>query len=75
MERWLYSRKSVKLIIAVSEGLRRDIIEHHHRLPEEVVVVPNAFDEEMLIEENDRAMFREEIRAKYLISKDEILLS
>lgn len=73
-EQWIYSRSNIRLIIAVSEGLRRDIVKHYKNLSNKIVVIPNAVDEEMFIGEKEKALFRLEVRSRYKVSPDEAVL-
>lgn len=74
MEKIIYNRKNVKLIIAVSEGLKRNLVEHYGCSPESIVVIPNAVDERMLLSPEQKSAFRKEIREKHGLTEENIVL-
>lgn len=68
-----YARRKYKKIIAVSEGVKREIIEYYKVPEQDITVIPNGVD---LKEFNPglREKFRESVRKRLGLSEDDFVL-
>ena len=72
-EQYNYNFQNYKKIMAVSEGVKREIV-HFYKVPEEdIVVIPNGIDLEEF-NPNNRDIYRQEVRARYNISTDDFII-
>ncbi len=65
-------RKGIKQIVAISEMVKRDIVDHYGIPEENVAVIYNGVDTEYFHPRNRR--YREEIRRRYGLSPEDFLL-
>ena len=73
LERIIFKRRCYKQITCISEQCKKEIL-HHYKLPaNDVEVVYNGVDTDVFSPQN-RLKYRDSIRAKYSILKDEVLL-
>jgi len=71
IERLIYMRKKYRKIIAVSEGVKNELI-HYYRLPsEDIVVIPNGVDLKEFKTDTKR---KKKVREKHRIDENEIIL-
>lgn len=74
MEQWVYPRRCTAAIIAVSEGVKRDIVRHYGRPAEEVTVIPNAADPAMISHPKTKAAERARTRATHGLDEGDFVL-
>jgi UDP-glucose:(heptosyl)LPS alpha-1,3-glucosyltransferase len=75
LEQRILANDRVKLIIAVSEGIKRDLVQYYHLSPDRIVVIPNSVDERVLFSEEEKAAHRATIRERHGLSfGDPVLL-
>lgn len=72
MEKLVFSRKKLRFI-AVSEGVKRDIVQFYGISPDKINVIPNPADVNTFTP-NNRLLFRESIRKKHGLSENETVL-
>ncbi|MEW6095245.1 MAG: glycosyltransferase family 4 protein [bacterium] len=73
IEKFTLKKGRYKKIISVSEGVKREIIENYNLPAEDIVAIPNGVALEEFNPKN-KNIWREEIRNKYNIKNDDILL-
>lgn len=73
IEGMIYNPKSGRRIIAVSNGVRREIVEYYGRPDDEISVIPNGVDLEEFYPGN-RRLYRAEIRQQFGISERDFVL-
>lgn len=71
VEKFIYTKHKYKKVIAVSEGVKREIISYYKIPEEDIVVIPNGVDIEKF-KPNSRS--RKKIRERYGLNGDEIVL-
>jgi UDP-glucose:(heptosyl)LPS alpha-1,3-glucosyltransferase len=64
---------SAKKVVAVSKGVRNEIIKYYEISEKKIVAIPNGVDIDLFNPEN-RDVYRKEIRNKYNIKNDEIVI-
>jgi len=64
LERSIFRKRRYRRIIAISELVKRNIIEHYHVPPEDIVVIYNGVDLERFHPAN-KERFRGEVRRRY----------
>ncbi len=72
VEAHVYRKASTRLIIALSEGIRGELIRDYGAAPERIVVIPNGVDLEEFHPVN-RARWRQTVRREMGIGEDEFL--
>jgi UDP-glucose:(heptosyl)LPS alpha-1,3-glucosyltransferase len=70
----LYRRRGLKSVIAVSAGVRRELVAAYRVDDRLVSVVPNAVDDRVRVPEDVRARQRSEIRARHGIDPEAVVL-
>jgi UDP-glucose:(heptosyl)LPS alpha-1,3-glucosyltransferase len=73
-EGMLYRRGSLKSVIAVSAGVRRELVAAYRLDDRLVSVVPNPVDDRVRVSEHVRALQRSQIRARHGIGPDAVVL-
>ncbi len=73
LERMIFKGHRFKKIIAISELVKRNIIEHYHVDKRDIEVIYNGVDLERFNHENKK-LFREEIRNRFSIENDEFVM-
>lgn len=71
VERMVYSHHKYEKIIAVSEGVKREIMKYYNIPEDEIAVIPNGVNIEEFKPDNES---RKRVRGKYGIGDDEIVL-
>jgi GT2 family glycosyltransferase len=71
LEHRLFTSHRVKRLIAVSEGLKRDLIHYYHLCPDRIVVIPNAVDERVFFSTEERAAYWKTIRQQHGLTPDD----
>jgi len=72
-EHYNYNPRNYKKIMAVSEGVKREIM-HFYKVPkEDIVVIPNGIDLEEF-HPNNQDIFRQEVRIRHNLSPDDFVL-
>lgn len=66
-----YGNRNYKKIIAISEGVKREIVHYYNVPPEDIVVIPNGVD---LEEFKPDMVAREQIRTRLKINENELIL-
>lgn len=69
-ERWCYRPRTTRHLVAVSEGLRREIAEHMPRMAEHTTVIRNGVDVDVF---RPDAQARAEFRAEHNLAHDALL--
>lgn len=73
LERRNYAGKRFKKVIAVSEGVKRELMEHYRLEKNDVRVIPNGVDLSIFTPELGTT-YRQEVRRRLGIGKDDFLL-
>jgi len=74
LEQRILAGQRVRVVVAVSEGLKRDLIQYYHLDPERIIVIPNAVDERVFLSERDRDECRKAIREHHGLASDDLVL-
>ncbi len=73
LEKMIFKGHRFKKVIAISEFVKRNIIENYHVDERDIEVIYNGVDLERFHPEN-RKLYREEMREKFSINKDEFVV-
>ncbi|NOY64445.1 MAG: glycosyltransferase family 4 protein, partial [Nitrospirae bacterium] len=73
IEEKIFNEKRFKKVIAISELVKRNILEHYRVDKKDIVVIYNGVDLERFSPRN-RGLFRKEVRQRYGISDDEVVI-
>jgi glycosyltransferase involved in cell wall biosynthesis len=74
MEHWVYPRRRTAAIIAVSEGVKQDIVRHYGRPAGDITVIPNAADNARISNPNNKAAKRIHIRANHGLGEEDFVM-
>lgn len=74
MEHWVYPRRRTAAIIAVSDGVARDIVRHYERSAEDIRVIPNAADPAVISDPKKRAAERVRTRITHGLDEGDFVL-
>jgi len=72
-ERRTYAPAAGRLVIALSSGIKREVMEHYGTLEERMVVIPNGVDLEEFNPSN-RAAFRQVVRRELGLAEEDFVL-
>jgi UDP-glucose:(heptosyl)LPS alpha-1,3-glucosyltransferase len=67
VEQLMYRKRRTRAIMAVSRGTRADLVHHYRVDPARVTVVPNAADDRVRLNPNERLRRRGEVRARHQV--------
>ncbi len=74
IERAIYRRRGLRLIVAVSEGTKRELVRYYGVPADRIAVVPNMVDERVRLAPAERARWRREIRARHGLPEEALVL-
>ena len=74
LEQRIFASDRVRLIIAVSEGLKRDLIRYYDLPPDRIVVIPNSADERVFFSEAERETYRKAVRHQHGLTPHDLVL-
>jgi UDP-glucose:(heptosyl)LPS alpha-1,3-glucosyltransferase len=74
LEKRIFASDRVKLIIAVSEGLKRDLVHYYHLSPDRIVTIPNSVDERVFFSEEEKVVHRTAIREQHGLGVNDLVL-
>ncbi|MBI4198897.1 MAG: glycosyltransferase family 4 protein [Chloroflexi bacterium] len=74
MERLVYRHGAARAFIAVSEGIKRDVVRHHGVPGDRIVVIPNAVDGAVRLAPEERAASRAAVRQQHGLAEGDLVV-